>query len=341
MKMMELLVGPMRNPFGRRLAAWAVVAALTFAAPAAAQEATADAPPAAFHAAAAWLALVDSGRYDESWDGLGAPARQSVAREQWASILGRSRAQYAGAPVRVLAAAQQRDEIPGAPAGPYVILQYHSAFGTDRAATETVSLRLEDGAWLPVGYFLVPRTVQTPDYSAPADAPYTAEEVTVTVSQGGHTLAGTLTLPASARGRVPAVVLITGSGPQDRDSAMPGLDGYAFFRQIADTLGRRGVAVLRLDDRGWGASTGDAAAATSADFADDVRAAVAYLRSRPEVNPAADRSRGAQRGGDDRADGGGGGSPPACRGPARRPGVAGAARERSPASRGLARGGAH
>jgi dienelactone hydrolase len=285
MKTMDPMGNVIRNAFGRSLAGWAAVAVLTVAAPAAAQVTEVDAPPEAIETAADWLALVDAGRYDESWDGLGAPARQGVAREQWASILGRSRAQYAGAPVRALTASQRREEIPGAPAGPYVILQYQSAFGTDRAATETVSLRLEDGAWRPVGYFLTPRAAQVRDYSAPADAPYAAEEVTVTVPQGGHTLAGTLTLPANARGRLPAVVLITGSGPQDRDSAIPGLDGYAFFRQLADTLGRRGVAVLRLDDRGWGASTGDAAGATSADFADDVRAAVAYLRTRGEVDP--------------------------------------------------------
>lgn len=122
------------------------------------------------------------------------------------------------------------------------------------------------------------------DYSAPPGAPYTAEEVRVP-TPGGYTLAGTLTLPKGARGPVPAVVLVTGSGPQDRDSAIPPVPGYRPFRQIADTLSRRGIAVLRLDDRGTGASGGDPSRATSADFADDVRAAVAYLRGRREVAP--------------------------------------------------------
>lgn len=122
------------------------------------------------------------------------------------------------------------------------------------------------------------------DYPAPAGAPYAAEEVRVQTS-AGHVLAGTLTLPRRARGRVPAVVLITGSGPQDRDQAIPGVAGYRPFRQIADTLSRRGVAVLRLDDRGTGASGGRFEGATSADFADDIRAAVTYLRTRREVDP--------------------------------------------------------
>jgi dipeptidyl aminopeptidase/acylaminoacyl peptidase len=129
------------------------------------------------------------------------------------------------------------------------------------------------------------RVPQAPtDYSAPPDAPYTAENVTVP-TPAGHTLAGTLTLPrgASASRRVPAVVTITGSGPQDRDEYI-GLDGYRPFRQLADSLGRRGIAVLRMDDRGTGASTGAFKGATSADFAEDVRAGLAWLRTRPEID---------------------------------------------------------
>jgi alpha-beta hydrolase superfamily lysophospholipase len=90
-------------------------------------------------------------------------------------------------------------------------------------------------------------------------------------------------MPAQRKGRVPAAVLITGSGLQDRDSRIPGVTGYQPFRQIADALSRRGIAVLRLDDRGAGASGGDPTRATTADFADDIRAALAYLRSRPEI----------------------------------------------------------
>jgi dipeptidyl aminopeptidase/acylaminoacyl peptidase len=78
-------------------------------------------------------------------------------------------------------------------------------------------------------------------------------------------------------------VTITGSGHQDRDEYIPVGGGFRLFRQVADTLGRRGIAVLRLDDRGVGGSGGDVAG-TSADFADDIRAAVAYLRTRPEID---------------------------------------------------------
>lgn len=129
--------------------------------------------------------------------------------------------------------------------------------------------------------------VRAVSYAAPADAPYTAEEVKVR-TPAGLTLAGTLTLPRGRRGaRLPAVVLITGSGPEDRDEASPLLPaGYRPFREIADTLSRRGIAVLRLDDRGVGGSDAGPATATSSDFADDVRAAVTWLRSRPEIDPA-------------------------------------------------------
>jgi dienelactone hydrolase len=119
------------------------------------------------------------------------------------------------------------------------------------------------------------------DYSAPPGAPYTATEVTVT-GPGGIALGGTLTMPTGFAGRVPAVVTITGSGLQDRDESIPLVPGYRPFRQIADTLARRGIAVLRLDDRTVGRSGGSPG--TSADYADDVRAALAYLRSRPEID---------------------------------------------------------
>lgn len=122
-----------------------------------------------------------------------------------------------------------------------------------------------------------------PDYSAPAGAPYSAEEVVVTTA-AGHRLTGTLTLPRGTGGPVPAVVTITGSGAQDRDEMIAFIPGFRLFRQVADTLGRRGIAVLRLDDRGVGGSGGPTDA-TSADFADDIRAGVAYLRSRAEVDP--------------------------------------------------------
>lgn len=129
------------------------------------------------------------------------------------------------------------------------------------------------------------RTGPRPNYSAPLGGAYTAADVTVPTPMG-HTLAGTLTLPrgASAANRVAAIVTITGSGAQDRDETLSLLPGFRPFRQFADSLGRRGIAVLRMDDRGYGSSTGNHATATSFDFAEDIRAGLAYLRTRPEID---------------------------------------------------------
>jgi dienelactone hydrolase len=122
-------------------------------------------------------------------------------------------------------------------------------------------------------------------FAPPNGAPYSAQEVSIR-TPGGLTLRGTLTLPQRAAGaRLPAIVTITGSGSQDRDESPPTLKAYRLYYQVADTLGRRGIAVLRLDDRGAGSDVGPATA-TTADFANDIRAAVAYLRTRPEIDPA-------------------------------------------------------
>lgn len=123
------------------------------------------------------------------------------------------------------------------------------------------------------------------DYSAPKDAPYTAVNVTVPTPMG-HTLAGTLTLPkgASKDKPVPAVVTITGSGGQERDEQLFPNSTFRPFRQIADSLARIGIATLRMDDRGIGQSKGNHATATSADFAEDIRAGLAYLRTLPEID---------------------------------------------------------
>ena len=117
-------------------------------------------------------------------------------------------------------------------------------------------------------------------------AAFSGEEVVI--RKNGYQLAGTLSLPRGARRTVPAVVLITGSGQQTRDSAIPipGLENYRPFRQIAEHLAARGIAVLRVDDRGMGSSTGKETltAATTSSFAEDARAQVAYLRGRREID---------------------------------------------------------
>lgn len=110
--------------------------------------------------------------------------------------------------------------------------------------------------------------------------PYTAEEVTY--KNGDVTLAGTLTVPPGD-GPFPAVVLITGSGPQDRDETVL---GHKPFLILADHLTRHGIAVLRADDRGVGGSTGKAMESTSADFAQDALAGVRLLKAHAKIAPA-------------------------------------------------------
>jgi len=109
--------------------------------------------------------------------------------------------------------------------------------------------------------------------------PYTEADITVN-GGGGFILAGTLTMPKSG-GPFPAALLISGSGPQDRDEA---LMGHRPFLVLSDSLTRAGFAVLRLDDRGTGKSTGNFTKATYADKVADVQAAVQYLKGRSEVD---------------------------------------------------------
>ena len=110
--------------------------------------------------------------------------------------------------------------------------------------------------------------------------PYGAEEVVFENPKAGIKLAGTLTMPKEG-GPFPAVVLVTGSGPQDRDET---LLGHKPFLVLADHLARKGIAVLRFDDRGVGKSKGDFNKATSADFATDAFAAMEYLANRKEID---------------------------------------------------------
>ncbi len=107
-----------------------------------------------------------------------------------------------------------------------------------------------------------------------------AEEVTF--SSGEVSLAGTLTLP-SAGGTHPAIFLISGSGPQDRDGAMRAIPGYRPFAVIAEHLAQNGFAVLRYDDRGVAKSSGNYAAATESDFIKDAEAALHYLLGRKDI----------------------------------------------------------
>ena len=110
--------------------------------------------------------------------------------------------------------------------------------------------------------------------------PYMSEEVTYTNADKSITYGATITVP-KGKGPFPAAVMITGSGPQDRDETIM---GHKLFAVIADDLARKGFIVLRVDDRGVGKSTGDFIEATSEDFAQDVNNSLDYLLSRKEVD---------------------------------------------------------
>ena len=125
-----------------------------------------------------------------------------------------------------------------------------------------------------------PTTLNRPQEPKPP-YPYDAEEVSYENKRDGIKLAGTLTLP---RGKtsVPAVILITGSGAQNRNEE---LMGHKPFLVLADYLTRQGIAVLRVDDRGVGGSTGSVPDSTSENFAADVMAGIEFLKKHQGINP--------------------------------------------------------
>lgn len=151
--------------------------------------------------------------------------------------------------------------------------------------TEVIGTWTQSGQSLPLAFKRMTEPSQAFELKRPQEPkkpyPYREEEVVFPNPDAGIQLAGTLTLPKE-KGPFPAVVLISGSGPQDRDETV---FGHRPFLILADHLTRQGIAVLRYDDRGFGKSTGDPTNATSADFATDALAAVRYLQTRKEINP--------------------------------------------------------
>ncbi len=145
------------------------------------------------------------------------------------------------------------------------------------------------GDWTQGGHTL-PLDLELSDDVATIDRPqnptgtpdYKVEEVKFINKFGPHNMAGTLTLPADVSRPVPAVVLVSGSGPQDRDET---LFGHKPFWVIADYLTRKGIAVLRYDDRGVGKSGGNFEEGTHMDFSTDAWAAVAFLTLQKEIDP--------------------------------------------------------
>ncbi|MCK4547399.1 MAG: alpha/beta fold hydrolase [Candidatus Eisenbacteria sp.] len=146
-----------------------------------------------------------------------------------------------------------------------------------------------DGVWQDPRFrqrIVLQRLPGMPDLRKPQDParPYTYDEEHLSFENldAPARLAGTLTLPREAH-PVPALVLISGGGPQNRDGLIL---GHRPFLVMADYLTRHGIAVLRFDDRGVGASTGDRSMATTEDYAGDALAGVAYLKTREEIDPA-------------------------------------------------------
>src|ERR1700712_3953153 len=113
----------------------------------------------------------------------------------------------------------------------------------------------------------------------PTSFPYKQEEVLINNKKANVRLAGTLTMPSSGKASK-IVILVTGSGPQNRNEEVV---NHRPFLVWSDWLTRHGIALLRYDERGVAQSTGDFNAATTADFADDAEAAVTYIQSRADL----------------------------------------------------------
>jgi hypothetical protein len=140
----------------------------------------------------------------------------------------------------------------------------------------------QGGGVFPVSFSRVDRLPELLRPQEPKkEYPYNEERVVFENQKAGISLAGTLTYPKSKK-RSPAVVLVTGTGQQNRDEEV---GRHKPFWILADYLTRNGIAVLRVDDRGVGGSTGNFDSSTSLDFAEDALAGVAFLKSRQEVNP--------------------------------------------------------
>ena len=158
-------------------------------------------------------------------------------------------------------------------------INYSGAFDNKETVTGTFN---QGGQSFPLN--LTRKAIEKLDAKRPQNPlkpyPYYSEEVTFVNNKDNITLAGTLTLP-NKEGKFPVVVLITGSGPQNRDEE---LMGHKPFLVISDYLTRNGIGVLRYDDRGCYESKGNFAKATTNDFATDVEAAVNYLKTRKDID---------------------------------------------------------
>ncbi|MGY4100411.1 alpha/beta hydrolase family protein [Nocardia sp. R16R-3T] len=150
----------------------------------------------------------------------------------------------------------------------------------DKGANRIIGEFRQAGKSLPLT--LEPGKIEPPARPQEPKPPYPYHSEDVTYRDGDITIAGTLTRP-EGNGPVPAILLISGSGAQDRDEE---LMGHKPFLLLADTFTRAGYAVLRTDDRGVGGTSGKLDDATYHDLADDAAAGVRFLRARPDIDPA-------------------------------------------------------
>ncbi|MEW6702884.1 MAG: alpha/beta fold hydrolase, partial [Bacteroidota bacterium] len=133
------------------------------------------------------------------------------------------------------------------------------------------------------GTFFLARAIEQklgPQTEQKVEEPLTYMEEEVAFKSGQILLSGTLTLPKE-EGKYPAVILLTGSGPQNRDEEIL---GFKIFQKIADYLTRLNIAVLRYDDRGVGGSTGNIMQSTTEDFSNDAIAAVEFLKKQKNID---------------------------------------------------------
>ena len=147
----------MRSPHPKQLLTFVVLASLKLAPLAAQQPQDSAAVQLALSATTTWLALLDQGKYEQSWDAA-APAFQSaVTKTAWTQALSQARGPFEPFGARTLLGTRYAETLPGAPPGPYVVVQYQTKVAGDRQVVETITpMRTPDGSWRVSGYFVRP-----------------------------------------------------------------------------------------------------------------------------------------------------------------------------------------
>lgn len=132
----------------------ALTASLIVTAPLRASDSPDEGVAAGQAAIAEWVSLVDAGNYGMSWRATGSLFRNQVTEAQWVAQLGAARSPFGEMVSRSKKSSSHHEQLPGAPDGDYVVVQYDTAFATEKAAVETITVMLEDGEWRVVGYFI-------------------------------------------------------------------------------------------------------------------------------------------------------------------------------------------